>query len=278
MTKPENKTPAMPTKRTFLRVGTCSEAACNVINRAFENPLELEEKATATLAGGILQHGYQCGLLWGAALAAGARSYELHGATPKAEMAAIRAAGRVLESFEGRHHEINCMEIACIDWRRVSQMLRFFLKGGPVGCFRMAGKFAPVAYREIEAELDDDDTDAPELPVGCAAVVVRRMGLSEKQAVMASGWAGGIGLCGGACGALGAAIWATNVRNGQESGGKIDYKDPRAAAVIERFLKASDHEFECEKIVGRRFESVEDHAAYIREGGCAKLIDALVSE
>jgi hypothetical protein len=36
-------------------------------------------------------------------------------------------------------------------------------------------------------------------------LIARKMGESDMHAVMASGFAGGIGLCGGACGALGAA-------------------------------------------------------------------------
>ena len=42
------------------------------------------------------------------------------------------------------------------------------------------------------------------------------MGESDIHAVMASGLAGGIGLCGGACGALGAAIWILGMKIGKE--------------------------------------------------------------
>lgn len=44
-------------------------------------------------AGGIMQRGYQCGMIWGAALAAGAEAHRLHGPGPQAETAAIMAAG-----------------------------------------------------------------------------------------------------------------------------------------------------------------------------------------
>jgi hypothetical protein len=35
--------------------------------------------------------------------------------------------------------------------------------------------------------------------------------------------------------------------------------------------------FECAEIVGRKFESVADHAAFLRDGGCTRLVDALAS-
>ena len=89
--------------------------------------------------------------------------------------------------------------------------------------------------------------------------------------------AGGIGLSGGACGALGAAIWLIGLKSSEAGDGKISFNDPAASAVIEKFLESSDHEFECAKIVGRKFEDAADHAAYVGAGGCAKIIEALAA-
>jgi hypothetical protein len=50
--------------------------------------------------------------------------------------------------------------------------------------------------------------EAPAQPVSCAALLAHKMGLSDLQATMAAGFAGGIGLSGGACGALGVAMLA----------------------------------------------------------------------
>jgi len=89
---------------------------------------------------------------------------------------------------------------------------------------------------------------------------------------------GGIGLCGGACGALGAAIWIIGMNSSKEGVGKIDFKNPRALDAIDRFLKCTDFEFECSEIVGRRFENIDDHAGYLRDGGCSKIIEVLATE
>ncbi len=40
------------------------------------------------LAGGIVGNGYQCGMIWGAALAAGAQAYRLLGTGPVARFLA----------------------------------------------------------------------------------------------------------------------------------------------------------------------------------------------
>jgi hypothetical protein len=47
----------------------------SVVDGSFDHPLKLEEKATIPLAGGIVNQGYQCGMIWGATLAAGAQAY-----------------------------------------------------------------------------------------------------------------------------------------------------------------------------------------------------------
>ena len=53
----------------------------------------------------------------------------------------------------------------------------------------------------------------------------------------------------------------------------------KIADTIDRFLKnASDFEFECSAIVGRRFENVSDHAGYLRDGGCSEILDVLAAE
>jgi len=228
-------------------------------------------------AGGILQNGYQCGMIWGATLAAGAQAYRLHGPEPQAESAAIRAGERLVESFREHNKHINCLEITDIDKSSSSwQMIKFFLfKGGPINCIRRASKYAPVAFKEVEAALAEEPAEVPASPVSCAAALAKKMGASDLHTVMASGFAGGIGLCGGACGALGAAVWLIGMDSAREQDGKIGFRDARALAAIDRFLKYTDYKFQCSEIVGRKFEGIGDHAAYVRDGGCSEIFDVL---
>jgi len=242
--------------------------------------LKQEEKASMPFAGGIMQHGYQCGMIWGATLAAGAQAYRLLGPGPQTETKAIIAAQKLVESFRAHNNNINCIDITEIDKSSSTmQMIMYFLiKGGTIGCMRMAAKYAPAAFSEINTALSEKHIEAPSPLVSCAAMVAQKMGVSDMHTVMAAGFAGGIGLCGGACGALGTAIWILTMNNSQEGDGKIDFNDPRALDMIERFLKCTDYEFECSEIVGRKFENIDDHAAYLRDGGCLKIIEVLANE
>ncbi|MFZ1552900.1 MAG: hypothetical protein WAV53_16015 [Anaerolineae bacterium] len=73
-----------------------------VVDRSFDQPLPLEESAAMPLAGGIMGNGYQCGMLWGGALAAGAQAYRHHGAGARAEVEALLAAQKLVETFRAR--------------------------------------------------------------------------------------------------------------------------------------------------------------------------------
>ncbi len=224
-----------------------------------------------------MQHGYQCGMLWGSTLAAGAQAYRLLGPGPRAETGAIIAAQRLVESFRALNKNIDCIELTGIDKSSSSmQMFTYFLiKGGTISCMRMAVRYAPAAFSEINSALSGGNIEAPSAPASCSAMLAQKMGVSGMHTVMAAGLAGGIGLSGGACGALGAAIWIIGMNTIKAGDGKLDFMNPKAQDAIGRFIKCTDFEFECSKIVGRRFEDAGDHAAYLRDGGCSKIIEAL---
>ena len=267
------------TVRTFLKVGTCSEALCNVLNRAFDQPAEPEERASLPLAGGVMQHGFQCGMLWGATLAAGAEAYRRFGAGARAQASAVMAAARLVAAFRARHGSANCHDITGLDASSTSlqTFMHFVVRGGAVRCFRMAAQYAPVARDEIDTAFAAAPAEAPPPPVSCAAVIARRMGATDMQTVMSAGFAGGIGLSGGACGALGAAVWVLGLEQFNENAGKVEFKPRRALEAVDAFSKCTSCTFECSKIVGRTFADIGDHAEHLRAGGCSEILDTLAS-
>jgi hypothetical protein len=226
-----------------------------------------------------MQYGYQCGMTWGAALAAGAQAYRHYGPGPQAEAMAILASQRLVETFRMLNKGINCLDITGIDKSSSTlQMITYFLiKGGTIGCMRKAAKYAKAAFEDINSAFCQKDIKIPTPPLSCASILTQKMGLSDLHRVMVAGLAGGIGLSGSGCGALGAAIWVLGMSTIKE-GKKIDYKSPIALELIDRFLKFTDNEFKCSKIVGRKFEHVKDHTDYLRDGGCSELIEALANQ
>jgi len=253
----------------------CSDMMCHDVNRASQCPRNAEEVAAMPLAGGIMQHGHQCGMLWGAALAAGAYTQRQGGPNRKAEAAAVRAASRAATAFRDQNGTINCKELTGVDKDTPNHalMAHFFLKGGVVTCSRRVARFGPAARA---AMLDDGQPEpAGQGPVSCAAEMARRLDATPEQACMAAGLAGGIGLCGGACGALGAAVWMLSLKHTQSTGKPMNFKAPEGLALIERFEQCTGKLFNCGAITGRTFGNVEEHAEYLKQGGCSKILDAL---
>jgi len=264
---------------TFIRGRACADTLLHVLDCAYDRPLPEEERAAMSLAGGIMQRGYQCGMIWGATLAAGAEAHRRFGEGARAEALAVAAAGRLLEVFRAQNGATDCFDITEIDdsSTKIEMMTYFLLKGGVVRCFAGAARYASAAKDAIDAALCAPQGEAPPAPVSCAALLTTRMGGSGLHAVMAAGFAGGIGLGGGGCGALAAAIWIDGMKALRGGAERLDFESPRALAMIDRFLACTGRRFECEEICGRRFSGVEEHGTYLRGGGCAPLLEALAA-
>lgn len=247
-----------------------------VVDASFGYPLDIEEKASMPLAGGIANKGHQCGMLWGAALAAGAQAHRLYGPGPQAQAKALAASKRLVEVYRTRTKQINYRDVTGLDMQTGNVPIKFLLKGGPIYCFLLAARYAREAFAEINAVFAEKEIESPALPVSCAAMLAEKMGASELHTAMIAGFAGGIGLSGDACGALGAAIWLIGLTNPAEPVG-ISYEETWVNDTIEKFLESSNDQFVCANIVGRKFEDLDDHSAYLRAGGCADIIAVLAA-
>ena len=86
-------------KRVFRKLGTCSRTFFHLLNREFIHLAETEEMAADPLAGGIMQKGHQCGMLWGATLAVGTESFRRSDNLDQAMGLAIVTTQNLLSSF-----------------------------------------------------------------------------------------------------------------------------------------------------------------------------------
>ena len=101
------------------------------------------------------------------------------------------------------------------------------------------------------------------------------MGGSEEEMVMVAGFAGGYGLSGNACGALGAAIWMKTLSRVREQNYKYSLSDPKLVKIMETFFDETGYKMECWKICGQKFKAINEHTEFIKSGGCGKLINSL---
>ncbi|MFC1685267.1 C-GCAxxG-C-C family (seleno)protein [Pseudomonadota bacterium] len=263
------------TKRVFWKSKTCSRTFFYLLNREFGYLKEAEELAADPLAGGIMSKGHQCGMLWGAALAVGAESFRRHEDLSEAITAAITATQRLMESFSDRTGTDSCREITGCDFYSKISMAKYFLTGKVFSCYNLAEKWAPEAIQVASEGLSHEHPALSHQSMSCASEVVRKMGGSNEEMAMVAGFAGGLGLSGHACGALSAAIWMNSLDWCRKHPSKTAYSNPNATATLAAFDAATGSEILCHKICGQHFKTIDEHAEFIINGGCNKLINAL---
>jgi len=263
------------TKRVFFKKGSCSRAFFYLLNREFGHSLDNEEQAADPMAGGIVQQGYQCGMLWGSSLALGAESYRRFGNLDQAIGLTIKATQHVMESFINRAKSADCIDITNCDWSGKFSIAKFFITGKMFTCYKLAEKWAPEAFEAAAESLGFDRSNLPKQPVSCASEVVKRMGGSDSEMAMVAGFAGGLGLSGNGCGALAAAIWMNSLDRIRKGNFKYSLSDPVTEKILKTFYDVTDYEMQCSNISGQCFKKIDDHTEFIKNGGCDKLIDVL---
>ncbi len=267
--------PPHNTKRLFIKLGTCSRTLFYILNREFGHPQETEECASDPLAGGIMRLGYQCGMLWGSTLAAGAEAYRRSANRDQALVLAMSATQSLMASFLNRIQSANCSYITSCDFNSKLSMTKYLLTGKFISCFKLAEHWAPEAIKAAAEGMSRVPANPPATPLSCASVVAQEMGAGEAEIVMVAGLAGGLALSGNACGALGAAIWLNTLSWCRKQPRKSAYNNIRATKTLTAFYAAANNDLLCHKIAGRRFDSIADHTEFIKNGGCEKLIKAL---
>ena len=262
-------------KKVFRKLGTCSRTFFHILNRAFGHPKEQEERAADSLAGGIMQKGHQCGMLWGASLAVGAEAYRQCSNQNQAIRVAINATQSLMESFSKREHTINCSDITKCDFSNNLSFAKYFFSGRFLHCFDLAEKWAPEAVQSAIEGLSDKETELYKDCVSCSTEVAKKMGASDEEMIMVAGFAGGLGLSGSGCGALSAAIWMKSLEWCKEEKKKSSFKNANSKKVLETFYLATDSRILCADISGAHFMNIDNHTSFIKKGGCAELINTL---
>jgi hypothetical protein len=263
------------TKRLFLKKGSCSRTLGYILNREFGNLSDNHERALDPLAGGIIQNGYQCGMLWGASMAVGSEAYKRFQNKDIATAVAIKATQHLMKSLESQAGSVDCADISETNWKSSTSVIKHLVTGKIFHCFKVLEKWAPEAIQAAYEGLDADEKKLPRRCLSCASEVAKRMGATEEEQVMIAGWAGGMGMSGDACGALGAAIWMKTLAKCKQQPGKSFFNNPDAKELVEKLYQETDYEIECSSITNKKFESLDDHTEFVEKGGCENIIQLL---
>jgi hypothetical protein len=279
----------------FLRCVACSEASMTTQMRGFGTEDSCYEQAIHAFSGGFMHRGDACGLLTGAALAAGCEARRRFDDDDTASSAALAATVGLVGAFLERVGSADCRDMTGASFATIGGRLRYLRTGAARQCGRTLLDWSGQAHRIIDRSLTDSAGRAPvEGRANCAEETLRRcassVGVPAADSVVVGGLAGGIGLLGNVCGALATGVFALGVaryrrprrvRRDSRLRGSIEemfgirYRGP--ATELRRLVEERFGSALCVGIVGRRFEDEADHAAFIDGGGCEEVI-ATVAE
>ena len=268
-------------KKVFKEKGTCSNTFAYLLNREFGNNKFLAERATDPLAGGLMQKGHQCGMLWGASLAVGAEAYRRSQNSDEPIRLAIIATQKLLESFSKRTNTINCRDITHSNLDSFFGLTKYMIKTMLQGmnnstCFNLAENWLPEAIQSAKEGLSQESiVSKTQKTISCATEVAKKMGATNEEQIIVAGFAGGLGLSGNACGALSAAIWLNSLKWVKKNPDKSAFKNKNAKATLKAFNTETNSEMLCQNICQQQFKSIEEHTQFIKNGGCSKLIETL---
>ncbi|HEX2955572.1 MAG TPA: C-GCAxxG-C-C family (seleno)protein [Chitinispirillaceae bacterium] len=279
----ENKSAAPnDIKKIFMKKGACSHTGYFVLNREFGYNKPNEERASDLLAGGLANRGYQCGMLWGCSLAIGAECFRKCNDLSISGGAAVTIMEKIIASFVEKTGTPDCRLMTKCDFSKPWGLIKYMILYLPKGltnsiCFNVAEQWLPVAAEMAEKEISERETSRKNNVISCASQVVKMAGGSDEECATVAGFAGGLGLSGNACGALAAVIWFRLLLWCRDNPGKtLSYFNNKIVNKhLKYFLNVTHKEMVCSKICGKKFTTVEEHSDFIKQGGCARIIEAI---
>lgn len=280
---------ARKSAKIFFIALSCSQAMMTILDEVLGIKEEIYEMSAHPLAGGLLHLGFECGMTWGASLATGNYIYLRNGFSSASIGLAIETAGKLISSLSHRAGSHICKEITSCEFKSLLGRLKYLFTGKGSLCAKLAVKWAPQAYHIICSSTFNSPRQNPKASTACTVALAKRLNAGEKEQLMVAGLSGGLGLSGGACGALASAVWLKTLKWLKENKESKDsfFKAlrqeltqsgdfyPDIKNIQKRFESLTKGAFLCRDLTKRDFLSVEEHCDFIANGGCKEIISLL---
>ena len=263
-------------------------------------------KSFTGLEGGIVASGSTCGVVSGGAIGLALSHYdEIMEKGIPAQAGLLAYVGEYVRWFEENFGTSLCKERSGVDFYTTMGQLRYFIPGDRVGkclwhirgAIRYLYSFRQQELPMMEVQSDEKQNE----PIHCAQRVLK--GIKEQTGIgddlleqLSFVFDGGIGLQGGACGALAGAILGVNLLIG------MNVRDMKYSEIIKAFavghknlltdkpvenpepfnvgkeivknFKEKAGALECQTITGKKFSSWSDFQNYISSSEkCSALME-----
>jgi hypothetical protein len=268
-------------------------------------------KSFTGLEGGIAGAGSTCGVVSGSVIGLALSHYdEIMEKGKPAQAGLLALIGEYVKWFEENFGTSYCRERSGVDFHTAIGQLRYFVPGDKVGkcLWHLRGAIRYLyAFRQKELPIMQiESDDKQDKPIHCAQQVLK--GIKERTGIgddlleeLSFVFDGGIGLQGGACGALAGAIMGINLLIG------INVRDMKYSEILKAFavghknlltnkpvkkpepfsagkeivkkFKEKAGAVECRTVTGQKFSGWSDFQDFIASSDkCAGLIEFAINQ
>jgi len=295
----------------LFRKWNCSGATMQICQDIISRKEDTLLKAITGLEGGIVSSGSTCGVVSGGALGLALMHDEaLQKNGIEAEVGLISLAGQYVKWFRDEYGTTLCRERSGVDFWSLGGLTRYLLPGDRVlRCLAHISKSMQYVYDNRDQDLpriEVEQVDREAAPIHCAQAVLKSVRANttigdpilERLSVVLDG---GVGLQGGACGALAGAIMEINILVGMNLrdatfmeavkaffGGHKNLRANKPKEIPEpynvgkevvRKFKEEAGAIECRTITGKDFSDWRSFQEYMCSSDkCQKLIELSINE
>jgi hypothetical protein len=281
-------------------------ASLEVFQNMIEKPEDVLLKSFTGLEGGVVASGSTCGVVSGGAMGLALSHHdEIKEKGIPAQAGLIYLVGEYVKWFEEKYGTSLCRERSGVDFYSTTGQIRYFIPGDKVSkcLWHIRGAIRYLyALRQKELPIMDVQTnDKQAEPIHCAQQVLK--GIKKQTGIgddlleqLSFVFDGGIGLQGGACGALAGAIMGVNLLLGMTVRDMTYSETLKVFAVGHKNLltdkpvikpepfnvgkeivnnfKKEANALECKTITGQKFSDWSDFQNYISSSDkCSALMD-----
>jgi hypothetical protein len=288
----------------------CSEATMQTCQDMLDRREDVVLTSVAGIEGGIVCRGSSCGVVSGGTLGIGLMHDEaLQKNGPETEAAIVSLASNYVKWFGDNYGTTLCRERSGVDFWTLGGLIMYLLPGHRmVRCISHINGAMKHLYDIQQSSLPTIDLvdESPMKHLHCAQAVLEGVRANtgigdpvlERISIVLDG---GVGLQGGACGALACAILAINILLGVNlrevslprsyyiffkgltylrSDRPDEIPDPFNVGkrIVTKFEEASGS-IDCSTITGKEFMDWDNFQSYVRSSDkCKELIDLSISE
>lgn len=274
-------------KNLLFKTLNCCESQIVPIQALYDVTDTNLRMSVTGLAGGINNNGSTCGVIWGGALnlavmhRAASQSWDISN-----EINLIHDVQKFVNSFEQKFGSSLCRDRTCLDLKKFTGKIGLLIPSKVKGCVRQTAWAMNYVSKSTINSSESSINSIDHCSTSIFEEIKLRTGINDLYLQqLSTGLSGGIGLSGGGCSALSAAIMLLGLKYGNKD---LEYgkrrnplrwsppKFMKSANNLITLFKEKFGSLECRDITNTTFKNIENFNEYRSQGHCNEINKFLI--